>query len=49
MKVRITKQGLTCGKEGTATWDTKAGKWEVLFNPPWCGWYTEQEFEVIAG
>jgi hypothetical protein len=49
MKVRITKQGMTFGKEGAATWDPQAGKWEVRFGPPWGGWYTEQEFEVITG
>lgn len=45
--VRITKQGLTFGKIGNATWDAKANKWEVAFGSPWVGWYCSNEIEPI--
>lgn len=46
-KVRINAQGLTFGKEGFATWDDDAKKWEVSFSPPWTGWYTETQLDFI--
>lgn len=46
-KVRINAPGITFGKEGVATWDDDAQKWEVSFNPPWTGWYTETQLDFI--
>jgi hypothetical protein len=46
-KVRINAPGMTFGKEGLASWDEAAQKWEVAFSPPWSGWYTEKELDFI--